>query len=429
MLGRSRAPRSGEAQRDSPQVAGHLEHDRAMASRGWSQPDASGYVSDVWFGYLCGSFLVLTLFLFFVEMVNLRSLLGGQASQAPPPAPPADLQPGSEDAPLEVEAGRPRKKAKAAPSKGPEAGPSRGETGPSRRAAGKGPRPTSVRDLCRLPAGDGEPFQSRLVSEIPLGESSDPLVARWGGLSRGDRVWAGGDPSAAFLRGALHPDMARDLYVLPSEVLLNKSAQSLIWGLHYATALMDRVHDAGRVIGGLVNRNVELHRQVEEVRAGAGPEAVAAVEKRAAEFEAEAARLRSELEAAKKANEELQKTIRVERIELRLLKTEASALSKKLEEAKAETRAALEALAKEARLRPAKDKELLEAYKKSEGFELGLTRTGRVSFEYGYRVATSRFRARHPGLEVEEDPFAPHPEDLGVDMPEDVPFDDRLVVP
>nr|XP_018675334.1 PREDICTED: uncharacterized protein LOC108951563 [Musa acuminata subsp. malaccensis] len=223
--------------------------------------------------------------------------------------------------------------------------------------------------------------------------------------------------------------MARDLYVLPSEVLLNKSAQSLIWGLHYATALMDRVRDAGRVIGGLVNRNVELHRQVEEVRAGAGPEAVAAVEKRATEFEAEAARLRSELEAAKKANEELQKTIRVERIELRLLKTEASALSKKLEEAKAETRAALEALAKEARLRPAKDKELLEAYKKSEGFELGLTRTGRVSFEYGYRVATSRFRARHPGLEVEEDPFAPHPEDLGVDMPEDVPFDDRLVVP
>ena len=163
---------------------------------------------------------------------------------------------------------------------------------------------------------------------------------------------------------------------------------------------------------------------MEEVRAGADPEAVAAAERRAAESEAEAARLLSELEASKKSNEELQKTIRLERVELRLLKSEASALSKKLEGAKAEARAASEALAEEARLRPVKDKELLEAYKKSEGFELGLTRTGRVSFEYGYRIVTSRFRVRHPGLEVEEDPFTPYPEDQRVDMPEEVPFDD-----
>ena len=119
----------------------------------------------------------------------------------------------------------------------------------------------------------------------------------------------------------------------------------------------------------------------------------------------------------------------MERTELRLVKTEASALSKKLEEAKAEAKTASEALAEEARLRPIKDNELLEAYKKSEGFELGLTRTGRVSYEYGYRIAPSRFRARHPGLEVEEDPFTPHPEDRGVDMPVEVPFDDRLEVP
>ena len=149
---------------------------------------------------------------------------------------------------------------------------------------------------------------------------------------------------------------------------------------------------------------------------------MATAERRAAE----AARLSSELEASKKANEELQKTIRLERVELRLLKSETSAISKKLEGAKAEARAASEALAEEARLRPAKNKELLEAYKKSEGFELGLTRTGWGSCEYGYRIATSRFRARHPGLEVEDNPFAPHPEDQGVDMPEEVPFDDRV---
>ncbi|XP_065007933.1 uncharacterized protein LOC135638644 [Musa acuminata AAA Group] len=239
--------------------------------------------------------------LWLVEAGLSPTPLGGQASQAPPPTPSADPK----DAPLEVKAGRPRKKEKTAPSKGAEAGPRRGEL--QRRAP-------------------------------PLGR---------GGPSRGR------------------------------------------------------------------------------------PKAVATAEKRAADSEAEVARLRSELEASKNSNKELQKTIRVERTELRLLTTEAGSLSKKLEEAQAQAkaRAASEALAEEARLRPDKDKELIVTYKKSEGFELGLTRTGQVSFEYGYRIATSRFRARHPGLEVEEDPFTPHPEDLEVDMPKDVPFDDCPDIP
>ena len=173
-------------------------------------------------------------------MVNLRSLLGGQGSEPPLPASPTDPQPptpapltdplpGSAGAPLEVEAGRPSKKAKTTPSKGPEASSHRGGAVPSRRMAGKGLRSVSVRDLCRLPARDGEPYLTRLASEILPGELSDPLVPRREGLSRGSKVWAGGDPSATFLRGALHPDMARDLYILPSEALLNKSAQSLTW--------------------------------------------------------------------------------------------------------------------------------------------------------------------------------------------------------
>lgn len=107
---------------------------------------------------------------------------------------------------------RPRKKAKAAAPAGTEAGPSRGEAGSSQQVAGKGPRPPSVRDLCRLTTRDEEPFLARMVGEIATGEAGDPLVARWGGLSRGDKVWVGGDSSAAFLRGALHPDVARDLY-------------------------------------------------------------------------------------------------------------------------------------------------------------------------------------------------------------------------
>ncbi|THU57638.1 hypothetical protein C4D60_Mb03t05640 [Musa balbisiana] len=306
------------------------------------------------------------------QEMRLLSLRGGQSSSASSPRPPADPLPGSEDAPLEVLEGRPSKKAKVAIPEKAKVGPTKPKVAVEKR--------------------------SLVMGELPSGEATDPLVARWEGLSRGDKVWAGGDPSASFLRGVLHPDMARDLYTLPSEALLSKSAKSLTLGLHYSTALMDRVCDAGQVICDLSERNSELCRQ-------------------------------EKLEKSENSGKELQRLLRLDRAELRLLKSEALTLTKKAEKAEAEARAAFGALAEETRLRPVKDKEAIEAYKKSEGFELGLIRMGRVSYEYGYKVALGRFRALPPDSEVEEDPFSSHPEDRKVDMPEDVPFDDRPRTP
>ena len=71
---------------------------------------------------------------------------------------------------------------------------------------------------------EDEPYQVRAMEDLPKGEASDPLVARWGGLSRGDRIWADRDSAALFVRGGLHPNMARELYTMSSEVLLGKSA-------------------------------------------------------------------------------------------------------------------------------------------------------------------------------------------------------------
>ena len=92
-------------------------------------------------------------------------------------------------------------------------------------------------------------------------------------------------------------------------------------------------------------------------------------------------------------------------------------------------RGASEALDAEIRQRPGRDKKLIEDYKDSPGFQLGLVRTGRVSYEYGYRVALARFKARNPDSEVVEDPFGSFPEDLGVNMPAEVPFDDSPDAP
>ncbi|RWV97558.1 hypothetical protein GW17_00039646 [Ensete ventricosum] len=74
-------------------------------------------------------------------------------------------------------------------------------------------------------------------------------------------------------------------------------------------------------------------------------------------------------------------------------------------------------------------KEAMVDYKKSARFEMGLVRTGQVSYEYGYRVALARFWAWYLELEVEEDPFKNLPEDSSVPMEADQPFYDSLPPP
>ncbi|RRT64648.1 hypothetical protein B296_00006038 [Ensete ventricosum] len=59
-------------------------------------------------------------------------------------------------------------------------------------------------------------------------------------------------------------------------------------------------------------------------------------------------------------------------------------------------------------------KQAVNDYKDSAGFKEGLKRMGRVTYEYGYRVALARFRSSHPDSEVEEDPFTIRPKDDSV---------------
>ncbi|RWV86308.1 hypothetical protein GW17_00051814, partial [Ensete ventricosum] len=74
-------------------------------------------------------------------------------------------------------------------------------------------------------------------------------------------------------------------------------------------------------------------------------------------------------------------------------------------------------------------KRAVEKYKESPGFEMGLVRMGRVSLEYGYQLALARLQARHPGVEIELDPFVTLPEDADVPMADEQPFDDSLPPP
>ncbi|RRT43798.1 hypothetical protein B296_00056169, partial [Ensete ventricosum] len=60
-------------------------------------------------------------------------------------------------------------------------------------------------------------------------------------------------------------------------------------------------------------------------------------------------------------------------------------------------------------------RQAIDRYKESIGFKEALKRMGRVTYEYGYRVALARFHAVHPDSKV-EDPFTIHPEDNLVSM-------------
>ncbi|RWV77142.1 hypothetical protein GW17_00062075 [Ensete ventricosum] len=153
-------------------------------------------------------------------------------------------------------------------------------------------------------------------------------------------------------------------------------------------ALIDRVHDVGRVISVIDNKADGLCKEIQEWKGISGYDAVVVVEQLA--FKAQ-----SLIEHYKT--------------------TEL-------------TRAGVKRLSKSAK-RGSVDlpKQVVDVYKKSTGFEMGLVRTSKVSYEY--RVALARFWARYPELEIEEDPFKVLPVDSNVLMEADQPFDDSLSPP
>ncbi|RRT46014.1 hypothetical protein B296_00030068 [Ensete ventricosum] len=67
---------------------------------------------------------------------------------------------------------------------------------------------------------------------------------------------------------------------------------------------------------------------------------------------------------------------------------------------------------------------VVATYKASREFETGLEKMGRISYEFGYRVALERLCWRHPEVEVEQDPFAECSEEGNVRMNLCQPFDD-----
>ncbi|RRT35277.1 hypothetical protein B296_00047107 [Ensete ventricosum] len=227
------------------------------------------------------------------------------------------------------------------------------------------------------------------MSDLGHQDPDKEMKAKWRGLKNSTKIWNDSSATEEFERGLLHPQLARELYMLPSEVLLARAAKEMV--------LLDALKSRG------------------------GPEAVVKAEERASELEQELGKTKwkrdealQRLEASEKELTEvrsnlaeIQRLLKEERVRAQKMDDELLQSMKALESARAEL-----------------PKQAVDRYKESAGFKEGLKRMGRVTYEYGYRVALARFHALHPDSEVEEDPFTIHHEDDLVPMKRQQAFDD-----
>ncbi|RRT53200.1 hypothetical protein B296_00006263 [Ensete ventricosum] len=90
-------------------------------------------------------------------------------------------------------------------------------------------RPRSMKDLFKTKVHkDDAGYYALHMSDLGHQDPDKEMMARWGGLKNSTKVW--NDPSATeeFERGLLHAQLARELYTLPSEVLLARAAKEMV---------------------------------------------------------------------------------------------------------------------------------------------------------------------------------------------------------
>ncbi|RRT41486.1 hypothetical protein B296_00020510 [Ensete ventricosum] len=243
------------------------------------------------------------------------------------------------------------------------------------------------------------------MCNLPEQASNAPLDPDLIPLTHGMSVWQSGEASATYIRGVLLPRLASDLYTFPSEVLMDGAAKAMVLASfqnqHYQVALFDRVHDAGRVITFLDGKMTLLCQELQDLKEEGNPDAVAAVEFRAAEAQSVVEHLRVEVEEANGRWASVEAELEKSRSESASLKRQLADLRERpgdsegqLQSARAQVRQMeIELLdlarSKEA-LREDLPKRAIEECKESPGFEMGLMLMGRVSLEYGYQLALTR---------------------------------------
>ncbi|RZR74922.1 hypothetical protein BHM03_00046264 [Ensete ventricosum] len=100
-----------------------------------------------------------------------------------------------------------------------------------------------------------------------------------------------GPLSEEYLRGALHPTLAKQVYECSSEEFMNRADKLAVWGLHFVSALIDRVHDAGQMVRNQHEKILALRAVNKELKASVDQELATIAERQVKELEAEIERM------------------------------------------------------------------------------------------------------------------------------------------
>ncbi|RZS27385.1 hypothetical protein BHM03_00060847 [Ensete ventricosum] len=89
-------------------------------------------------------------------------------------------------------------------------------------------RPRSMKDLFKTKVHkDNAGYYTLHMSNLGHQHPDKEMKARWRGLQNSTKIWNDSSVAEEFERGLLHPQLARELYTLPSEVLLARELYTL----------------------------------------------------------------------------------------------------------------------------------------------------------------------------------------------------------
>ncbi|RRT31863.1 hypothetical protein B296_00053429 [Ensete ventricosum] len=100
------------------------------------------------------------------------------------------------------------------------------------------------------------------MSELGHQDPDKEMKARWRGLKNSTKVWNDSSAVEEFERGLLHPQLARELYRLPSEVMLARAAKEMV----LRDEALLRLEASEKDLSEVRNNLVEVQRLLNEAR-------------------------------------------------------------------------------------------------------------------------------------------------------------------
>ncbi|RWV76997.1 hypothetical protein GW17_00062237, partial [Ensete ventricosum] len=125
-------------------------------------------------------------------------------------------------------------------------------------------RPRSMKDLFKTKVHKGDAgYYTLQMSDLGHQDPDKEMKARWRGLKNSTEVWNDSSTVEEFERGLLHPQLARELYTLPLEVLLARAAKEIVLRLLKEARVRARKMDDEllQAVKALENARAELPRQ------------------------------------------------------------------------------------------------------------------------------------------------------------------------